>query len=486
VTNFNRLSLPTFEALLAAVLDIARGKPIGESVLIADVVHRMRGFRDFIAIAEAERSETIRGILLDMAFLNLLSMHEFASADDADYNFYRSAFQPRVAFVTTELFAKYIERERPSGSPLISFTEGGFSEKALPKERFAEEHGVTKRRDETLQPAPRDEPNQPKPNSTNVTVFFATDRSPTTPASFGADRGEDPQPMTYGRAEVSIPNRHKKGHIEAPRWWRLEFRANPDHHMILVDVKSLDRASFQERIQRVTNKSGADATALVFVHGFATTFESAVMRTAQFAYDLEFKGPAFAYSWTSAGVLSLSRYIFDTNNVEWTIPHLRDFLVLLQKSGVQAIHIIAHSMGSQAVVASAIELASHSEAPALPTVVLAAPDIDRAIFLSHAPALTRAANNVTLYASSNDVAMRISQKVNGSPRAGDSEDILIHEGIDSIDASSIDTDVTGHQYFAGARPLLTDINGVIAGQPLPRFGLERVTFGDSHFWKFRA
>jgi len=58
---------------------------------------------------------------------------------------------------------------------------------------------------------------------TEVEVFYATDRKRTgadEPSRFfGFERGD----LQYGRAQVTIPNRHRPGAIEVPSIWRLEF-----------------------------------------------------------------------------------------------------------------------------------------------------------------------------------------------------------------------------------------------------------------------
>ena len=47
----------------------------------------------------------------------------------------------------------------------------------------------------------------------------------------------------------------------------------------------------------------------VFVHGFNVSFENALRRTAQIAYDLNFDGAPFLFSWPSGdGMLELFSY----------------------------------------------------------------------------------------------------------------------------------------------------------------------------------
>ena len=229
-------------------------------------------------------------------------------------------------------------------------------------------------------------------------------------------------------------------------------------------------------------ESGVDNVAIVFVHGFRTTFEASIQRTAQLAVDIEFHGPAFAFSWPSKANALL--YGHDAATIKWSASHLADFLFLLRASGIDHVHLLAHSMGSQAVVAAAKAVGTNPEAPEIVTCVLAAPDIDRGEFLNESAAVVTASKNVTLYASNNDWCLQRSHDFNGAARAGDATAMICVSGIDSIDASAIDTDFLGHGYFADARPLLADISAVISGEPLPRFGIEPIAGTGAAAWRF--
>ena len=55
-----------------------------------------------------------------------------------------------------------------------------------------------------------------------VEVFYATDRKASLSEKpfYGTERGE----VQLGVCEISIPPDHKMGELEAPKWWKLEFR----------------------------------------------------------------------------------------------------------------------------------------------------------------------------------------------------------------------------------------------------------------------
>jgi esterase/lipase superfamily enzyme len=206
-------------------------------------------------------------------------------------------------------------------------------------------------------------------------------------------------------------------------------------------------------------------SALVFIHGYNVTFEDAARRTAQIAYDLKFTGVPIFYSWPSQG--KLLDYSVDETNVVWTVPHLRQFLADVSKqSGAKQIHLIAHSMGNRALTSVLRDLAlqaSDSTRPQFDQVLLTAPDIDADVFKTEiAPAITKTAERVTLYASSSDAALQLSKKLHGYPRAGEAgNDLVIVPGMDTVDVTAVDTSLLGHSYYGDSGSVLSDFVEVL-------------------------
>ncbi len=106
-------------------------------------------------------------------------------------------------------------------------------------------------------------------------------------------------------------------------------------------------------------------------------------------------------------------------------------------------------------------------------VILAAPDVDRDKFQNIAREITGFAQGVTLYAASNDRALRYSASFwGGIPRAGDVPEAgpLVIPGVDTIDVSAVSTDSLGlnHSGYAENNTLLADIKLLIqTGQRPP-------------------
>jgi esterase/lipase superfamily enzyme len=265
--------------------------------------------------------------------------------------------------------------------------------------------------------------------------------------------------MQVGTCEVRVPRYHEPNGTSRASIFRLEFRTDPRLKVALADVEPAEKSEFFAKVRAQVEKS-ARKEAMVFVHGFNVTFEAAAQRTAQLVYDLKFEGAPIFFSWPSQG--GLLKYAVDETNVAWATPHLRQFLAeIVERCGAEKLHVIAHSMGNRAVTAALASLAfeMRDRQPMFDQVVLTAPDVDADLFRDDlAPALARTARQVTLYASSNDEVLELSQRVHGYPRAGDSwPDLVVVSGIDTIDVSEVDSSLLGHSYYGDNETVLTDL-----------------------------
>ncbi|HJW34001.1 MAG TPA: alpha/beta hydrolase [Holophagaceae bacterium] len=319
-----------------------------------------------------------------------------------------------------------------------------------------------------------------------VSVMFGTDRKATSPGGwFGGDRGEG---ITYGEVVVSVPFQHKTGEIETPSIWRLETREDPSKHMTLVERKLESREAFLAQVKARLAAAGPQAASFIFVHGYNVGFDYAAQRTAQIAYDLDFRGVPVFYSWPSQA--SLKGYTTDENNVQWSEANLKRFLSdYAAHTAGKDLYLIAHSMGNRALTGALRQL--FTEQPKLKgrfkEIILTAPDIDAEIFKRDiAPVLTQGCKRITLYVSNGDNALLASKKVHGYPRLGDTSDgIVVIPGIDTVDASGLDTSFLEHSYFATTATVLVDIRRVLLeGLRAARRGLEpKLTGTGASYWK---
>lgn len=302
--------------------------------------------------------------------------------------------------------------------------------------------------------------------------------------TYTGDRGT----LVRGLCEVTVPDKHERGRVERPSLLRFEVREDQQKHVVLTSATELSADDFYHRLSGIVNES-PDRDLLVFIHGYNVDFESAVLRTAQIAVDLPFRGVPVCYSWPSQG--SLLSYVVDENNSAWTIAHLKQFLLeLADKSDAQSINVIAHSMGNRALTAALAEISwqlPEGSPEPFDRLVMAAPDVDADRFRDDlAPRLSKVAKHLTLYASSDDQALIASKQVHGYPRAGESgSQIVVVPGIETIDVSGVDLSLLGHSYYGDSESMLRDLYHVV-GQRLSapdRNALIPRTYGQLVYWE---
>jgi esterase/lipase superfamily enzyme len=122
-------------------------------------------------------------------------------------------------------------------------------------------------------------------------------------------------------------------------------------------------------------------------------------------------------------------------------------------------------------------------------IVMAAPDVDAGAFRNrYAPLAARMGRRVTMYASSNDRALKESVRIHGYDRAGLSgEHLVVVPGLDTIDVSAIDTSLIGHSYYGDNPQMIRDLRTLIdENAPAEaRRWLRRMLYrADTHYWTF--
>jgi esterase/lipase superfamily enzyme len=273
--------------------------------------------------------------------------------------------------------------------------------------------------------------------------------------------------------------------MERPSFWQSETIGK---HVMITKLEKIDGEKFvsflKSKLSHVKEKD-----ILIFIHGFNVTFANAIRRTAQIAYDLKFKGVPMAYSWPSQG--EVSEYMHDESSVQYTVPHLVSFLKkVIDNKGDANIHIIGHSMGTRALTNALKEISYiYSGKHVFKNIILAAPDIDKDVFKeSLYPYIIKTTDQITLYASSDDSALKLSMTLHGGERIGQGGDnIFVFKGLDTIDATGIDTSLLGHSYFAEKEILVKDIKDVIQKSlpPTKRKSLIEKIKANLAYWIFK-
>ena len=419
-----------------------------------------------------------------------------------------------VSALTTGMVGK--EAAKPVQEPIVESSEKGrpISRPSAPEtEPVQKPAGPTRTETEPAQkpeapgaPEREAQPEQTEVKKTDwdlVPVFYGTDRDRVDQSSRVAYGTARAQRMELGRALVTVPKLHQVPTIERPFAIRVPFfqitifeqAEDPRRHFTIQQIAALTREEFLAQVrQRVGGSSAFKDQALIFVHGYNTDFDSALYRTAQMAYDLQFDGASFLYSWPSAS--GLTGYAYDRESATQAERFLRPFIDLVVKeSGAQSVSLIAHSMGNLPLLQVLRDLG-----PSLPAgvqlnqIILASPDVDRDVFSYLAANLNKYGRGITLYCSANDRAMAAARRVAGGiPRAGDvpSEGPLVIDGIDTIDISATSTDMLAlnHSIYAERTALLNDIGLLLqTGERPPDRRipiLQRVTTSNGGaFWRY--
>lgn len=319
------------------------------------------------------------------------------------------------------------------------------------------------------------------PELAKMDVLFATDRavlSDMSTVKILNSHASDGN-LTYGRCETAIQT---NGIYDRVIDYISAAGRNHGYFSVQKLVMLEKRVMWKDLIHRLQADSSHDA--LLFIHGYDTSFDDACRRTAQIAYDLKFGGAVLLYSWPSHD--SWPAYAADEEMTEWTDKHFRMFLNdVLGTAGLNHLHIIAHSMGNRVLMRALLSgTIKDKEQTHLGQIILAAPDVNRVI--SDEWSLDKIKKQrITLYASNHDQALLASGLFHRYSRLGDSRpDIYVRVGMDSIDASDVDTSLLGHSYVSTSGPVLADISVLVASNraPVRRLGLIKEGKAPKEWW----
>lgn len=321
-------------------------------------------------------------------------------------------------------------------------------------------------------------------DTTTVRFFFGTNRRSST-STKDVFYGSEPtrNRLNLGICEVSIPRKHVYGKLERPKWYTPWSSESEFNHFILLNISAKKKQDFYSLLHDWHDKVKVKS-ALVYVHGFRNTFKDAALRMAQITYDLGIDLTPILFSWPSKG--NLLGYFADEEMASISIKH---FVKLIRdihsNTGIKHFNIIAHSMGARIVAESLQQMKETTEQICFDNILLAAPDINAELFRSQiAPRITN--SPITLYAASNDIALKTSKMIHTATRIGESGDsIFLHKGIETIDSSDVDMDFLGHNYVMSKPTIIGDINKIISFNARAKDrSLKQKRKGKHVFWAF--
>ena len=216
----------------------------------------------------------------------------------------------------------------------------------------------------------------------------------------------------------------------------------------------------------------------VFVHGYNNDFDAAAFRMAQLWHFMGRDGVPIMYTWP-AGHGGLRGYNYDRESSEFTIFHLKQFLKgIASAPGLEKIHIIAHSRGTDVAITTLRELNLEFRGTGIDirdrlkigSLVLAAPDLDWEVAQQRMTAehlIIDVPDHATFYLSGEDKAIGIAGWLFGSvQRIGrlGKEDLTEEQVVamnewksgEAIDVR-LDTGFIGHGYFIDNPAVLSDL-----------------------------
>lgn len=307
--------------------------------------------------------------------------------------------------------------------------------------------------------------------------------------------------LVLGRADVWLPrlgdapDQRQRGETPLATGTPPRTLDEQEKYVFITRITATGRTRFVRDLQDSVDMEGEGAV-LLFVHGFNTGFDSALIRSAQLTVDLREDnrfnpGAPVLFTWPSQGRMSIPAYRQDEQAAAAAVPRLEAFLDLLTgELSVTRINIIAHSMGNR-VLTGALEafagdyLARHPDRPIEFRIILAAADLEQDVYRLAADQIAALEPNVTIYTSDSDRALQFSRLINGVRRLGETDRnrpfIRREAGYATIDATPVASELfgIGHGYYSNNPFILNDIRCAMADLPAAARALQLRRYADA-------
>ena len=297
----------------------------------------------------------------------------------------------------------------------------------------------------------------------SCTVFYGTNREPKDKTDLAKGYGnERANKLHLGSCTVNVPYERNKGEISGSFWQKVKHFDASYGDIKLQTLQDYEADDFWQTISTLLQPlEPEEQQALVFIHGFNTSFEAAAIRATQISVDLEHRGVTAFFSWASKGK-ALS-YLSDEATVQYSEKHLTEFLTdFYKKSGAKRIHLIAHSMGNRALLEAVNRIQRNNPEVEFGQIILAAPDVDADVFEELSIAYPKLSEQTTLYISQKDKAVGMSKWLHSHSRAGFTPPVCVVQQINTIEVEEeVNLLELGHGYFAGRTRLLEDMKKLI-------------------------
>lgn len=223
--------------------------------------------------------------------------------------------------------------------------------------------------------------------------------------------------QTLGRLTVTIPRSRKPGSKIAMIGSEKEIVSEQDRAKVFAVWENivLQQELFAKISSDELSNDPAKKKAIIYVHGFNTTFRNGSYRAAQIKYDLDFDGPIYYFSWPANGQANsgVRDYLSDLDDADLSAEPLANFLLRVRKAvgDDTKIYAVAHSMGTRVFMNALNNIAIQEvsiKKPLVNRLILAAGDLDRSVFMHWRDTTEDLIGDLTIYASNKDKPLRAS------------------------------------------------------------------------------
>ena len=307
------------------------------------------------------------------------------------------------------------------------------------------------------------------------------------------------------RGALTNPEFGDRNHADGPSFYRVGTAIVEKRSNDLDEGYSVERVIVKGEGNTNPDNRGSDGLfadirqdldtrprdALVYIHGFANTFESSITRAAQL-YEKYMVGPlespqhplVFAFCWPSNGAVTPPwEYFSDRDDARdagpamaRTMLRFSDYVRRTRNPCRQRIHLVAHSMGNWALRHAVQALVNYDSGKRLEhlfeNAFLMAADEDDDAFEKDEKLrpLLRLARRIYVYHSNDDLSLVISDTTKFNPNRlgfeGPRNLSSIDERIITIDCEAVDDTEfahVNHQYYRRRSEVIADVQHVLAG-----------------------
>jgi esterase/lipase superfamily enzyme len=254
------------------------------------------------------------------------------------------------------------------------------------------------------------------PGASRIDLLVATTRQQNTEKPNEMFTGERGDRLSFADVTISIPPAEARtiGEVQ----WPSSIPGNPSKDFVATSAKIIPVEEAQRTFHR--RLLGTKGRAIIFVHGFNSSFDDAVFRFAQIMHDSKAPGVPVLFTWPSRG--ELLAYAYDRESANYSRDGLGVVLAKLSRDpNVREIGILSHSMGNWVTMEALRDMSFRDGRvhPKITDVMLAAPDLDTDVFRRQMAALGEKHPRMTLFVSKDDKALEVSSRIwGGRPRLG--------------------------------------------------------------------